>query len=307
MGGADKGVDIHAEEADAAEARVQWNLVPADWVPLLTELLAETKDLPRLSGVDCFAGSKGISKAFLAKNLECLTFDIAHCKMQNILQRAGLRFLLSMIVRVVKHGLCFFGPPCKFWIFLTLSHTQRTAANPVGSSSSWMAREGNAIANELAKILRVCAALSIFTVVEHPAGSFLGKYPPMMAALVDVKATEVTLKMHAFGHLCMKPTRLWGTAPWLPAFGEHAQRLLALAPQRAAQRLAKVVGSAVNGCGAELTESAAYPEKFCACVVKFHLDWLQRHQAAWPALPAPKRARSADEAAGRVARLRSAS
>ena len=225
----------HESRKSTASRAVDWSLVPDEWATDFREILEAARDQPLLHGLDVFAGSKGISKSFVRQGLACETFDINHNKMQNILEPAGLRYLLSLIARVVEQGLCVFGPPCKFWIFLTLSNTQRTVANPAGSESSAMAREGNKIADTLAQILKVCHALAIYTIVEHPAGSFLGKYLPMKQAFKTVNATEVTLKMLAFEHECTKPTRLWGTVPLLKVFSLHAERLLALVPPPPAQ------------------------------------------------------------------------
>ena len=95
------------------------------------------------------------------------------------------------------------------------------------------------------------------------------------------------MKMLAFEHECTKPTRLRGTVPWLKMFSLHAERLLAYAPPPGtAKKLATVVGSAVNGRGPELTESAAYPEKLCDCIAQFHMDFLCR---------SGKRARPSDD------------
>ena len=64
------------------------------------------------------------------------------------------------------------------------------------------------------------------------------------------------------------------------------RRAAGIGPPGTAKKLATVVGSAVNGRGPELTESAAYPEKFCDCIVKFHMDFLCR---------SGKRARPSDD------------
>ena len=106
----------HESRKSTASRAVDWSLVPDEWATDFREILEAARDQPLLHGLDVFAGSTGISKSFVRQGLACETFDINHNKMQNILEPAGLRYLLSLIARVVEEGLCVFGPPCKFWI-----------------------------------------------------------------------------------------------------------------------------------------------------------------------------------------------
>lgn len=131
-----------------------------------------------------------------------------------------------------------------------------------------MAREGNAIADVLSKIIMLCAALMIDFVIEQPSSSFLFQYEPMVQALKLVCGKTVTFNMAAFKHPSLKPTRLWGTAPWLEAFGRCARML----PVGDTKPLAdRDVNGGVTGRNLDLTASAAYTDEFCNCLLSFHL------------------------------------
>lgn len=253
----------------AACQAVRWDLVPPDWVEPVAAMLPLAVKTPQLDGIDCFAGEKGFCKAMLRHNLAALPFEKNDDpEWEDVLTAKGLSYLFFILLRVRAGGLVMLGPPCKFWIFLTLSHTKRTRTNPAGSSESWMAMEGNAIADVVAKITKLCAALMIYVVIEQPHSSFMFQYPPMAVALRDVCAKSVTFNMAAFKHPAVKPTRLWGTAPWLEAFGRCARML----PVGNTKPLAdRDINGGVTGRNVDLTASAAYTDEFCNCLIAFHL------------------------------------
>ena len=131
-----------------------------------------------------------------------------------------------------------------------------------------MAREGNAIADVVAKTTKLCAALMNYTVIEQPHSSFMFQYEPMASALRDVHAKTVAFNMAVFKHKPLKPTQLWGTAPWLEAFGRFARML----PVGDTKPLAdRDINGGVTGRNLDLTASAAYTDEFCNCLITFHL------------------------------------
>lgn len=249
--------------------RVHWDLIPEHWRAPVAALIEEAAAAPPLQGLDVFAGTKGMARAMWeVGHMPCITFEKTDDQQwENILHAKGLSYLVWLVLRVAPGGLVFMGPPCKFWIFLTLSHTCRTKIDPQGSPLSWMAREGNQIADATAKVALLCKAMGIHFVVEHPLGSFLWKYPPLQVALQAAGAIFIHFDMAVFGHAALKPTRLAGTAPWLRALGS----LCALLPlPETLTTLADFDGDAVTGKRIELGESAAYPTEFCKTVATFH-------------------------------------
>ena len=256
--------------ADAEGHRVvRWDLVPPRWREAVAALLPAAAASHQLGGVDVFAGKKGFAKSMLRHGLAGATFEKMDDPVwEDILSLRGLSRLILLILRVKEHGLVMMGPPCKFWIFLTLSHTKRAAQNLAGSMASWMAKEGNAIADIVADIVKLCAALSIYTVLEQPQGSFMFAYQPMADALKLVNAVTTTFPMAVFKHPATKPTRLWGTTPWLEQFGRFARML----PVGTTEPLAdRDINGGVTGKGSALTASAAYTDEFCDCMLGYHL------------------------------------
>jgi hypothetical protein len=251
---------------------VDWHLVPVDWIEFVRFLVTSEElgtPVNALDALDVFAGSKSYARACERAGLLCMTYEINDDDVwQDFLTFQGLSYLIQLVVRVKPGGLVVFGPPCKYWIFLTLSHTRRIAKNPAGDASSWMARAGNSIASRLAQVLHLCQALNIDFVVEQPSGSFMPQYQPMSTAIDVMRLTAITFKMSVFGHECTKPTRLWGSASWLDDFSKYAAHLPM--PQ-STKKLADQVGDAVNGRAAELEASAAYTAGFCEALLRFHV------------------------------------
>ena len=111
----------------------------------------------------------------------------------------------------------------------------------------------------MAKFVLLCAALDIFAVIEQQQGSFMFQYGPMKSALEQVGAVTTSFPMVAFKHPSTKPTRLWGTAPWLERFGRYARVL----PMGTTKQLTdRDMNCGVTGRGADLTASAAYTDEF---------------------------------------------
>ena len=190
---------------------VRWELVPSEWHPFVQTFLPMVVAKDPLDGLDVFAGQKGFAKSLARHGLKGMTFEKEDDpEWNNILNLKGTSTLFFLILRVRTNGIVLLGPPCKFWIFLTLSHTKRTAQNPAGSSSSWMAREGNAIADIVAKFVLRCAALDIFAAIEQPQGSFMFQYGPMKSALEQVGAVTTSFPMVACKHPFNKANKVVG-------------------------------------------------------------------------------------------------
>ncbi len=150
----------------------------------------------------------------------------------------------------------------------TTHHPSHLQDNPSGFLASKLAVEGNAIVGYVCKAARLCTARGVDWLVEQPRGSKLQYYEPWIDTVRDTGATSICFNMAAFGHSNLKPTRVWGTPQWLPAFKRHVDRLpmpLELQP------LADSSGSSVTGRRADLQASAGYPPNFCDTIVAFHL------------------------------------
>ena len=161
------------------------------------------------------------------------------------------------------------GPPCASWVWISRSRSKRTAQEPLGDCSQAFVRSGNAVAEVVANIIRICNKKNFWFVIEQPATSLFFRHPCVRAALLEAPHQVVKLEMGRFGGQSAKPTILTGSAPWLHRVRAIAQDL----PSRKHEYQSLVLrrGGRVTGIKRRLENSAQYPFRFCDTVVRLHL------------------------------------
>ena len=154
---------------------LQWDKVPPEWTAIVAEVLDEVLQMKMslLGANDIFAGTKNMQAKWKEKGIPCSKFELDDDPDENCLSPIGVKIFVRDTLRMVPNSISTMGPPCKFWIFLTLSHTKRTKDNVLGSPNSWMAVEGNKIAKFVAKGIRLVDAVSCYSLIEQPTNSLL--------------------------------------------------------------------------------------------------------------------------------------
>ena len=252
-------------------------LAPRHWLWWILWFLAEFehKPMPAIAGVDGFAGSKTMAKAFWEAGLPLIPFELMDDPVQqNCLSLEGQQFFLQTLVRasLTPYGICWLGPPCSWWVWVSRSVHQRSRNNPLGNVSHPSVAFHNQVAEFVANVVWTCAALGLFYVLEQPLSSVLVHHPHVSAALRDTKAVRVSFPLHKFGANTQKYLQLWGTAPWLP----ELRRVAGIVRGPVAHAVLCTIGDRgqVTGKKDDMVASAAYPTTFCDVVAILHKGFL---------------------------------
>ena len=138
-----------------------------------------------------------------------------------------------------------------------------------GDTSVASVLEANKIAHIVADVIRTCHALGVHFVIEQPSTTLLFEYEPIALALSEVRARSVFVELGRAGSMTVKPSRLMGTAPFLPRLAGIVRRRAMVTPARA---LTRREGGWVNGEHRALQLSSSYPRTFCCIVARLHAD-----------------------------------
>jgi hypothetical protein len=209
-----------------AFTKVQWEFVPSrwhDWVALFLLEFTLQPQTPRLSGLDSFAGQKQMASSFLEVGMAMATYEVDDDPvLENCLSLHGQQNFLQKLVQVSleKDGLCWLGPPCSWWIWISSSVHQRTRDRPEGRVSHPTVAFHNSIAQFVADAIMTCIALHVHFVLEQPLRSVLPEFEVVRRALATAQATAIVIPLWKFGASTHKPLKLWGTAPWLTQLGD---------------------------------------------------------------------------------------
>ena len=223
--------------------------------------------------------------------------------LENCLSLHGQQNFLQKLVQVglESDGLCWLGPPCSWWVWVSRSVHQRSAERPWGNVAHPFVDLHNVLAQFVADVIWTCAALGVHFVLEQPLGSRLPDYGQVREALVATQATRISIPLWKFGASSEKPLQLWGTAPWLRQLADVASRISAASlsgsqpaacpssAQPAASPVAVpaptttlcTLGEAgqVTGRKEAMTASSSYPACFCDVVAFLHNSHVARRIA----------------------------
>ena len=250
---------------------------------------------PRLVGLDTFAGEKQMASSFQDAGMAMTTYEKNDDDvLEDCLADRGRQNFVQKLVQVSLRsgGLCWLGPPCSCWIWVSRPNHKRSKVRPegvvAGNPCGDKVRVDNAIAKFVADAILACAALNVYFVLEQPQSSVFVNYPAVQEALSKVEAVRVHLELWKFQSDTPKPLQLWGTAPWLVQLDELANKRISEAPtlRQSAGRISfpkpmanlTVCGprGQITGDKEKMKKSAGYPKCFCDVVAHFHKKMLEK-------------------------------
>ena len=278
-----------------------WALVPICWLAWVRFFLLQQPG-PLLHGLDTFAGDKQMARSFLAAGMPMATFELLDDPVQeNCLSMHGQQYFLQRLVQVSfqEGGICWMGPPCSWWVWLSRSVHQRSHESPQGNTQHPTVAFHNSLAEFVANAIRTCAALGVFFVLEQPLSSVMPHFAAVRAALAEVGAKRVSIPLWKFGAQSEKFLQLWGTAPWLQQLTEIARRIgetahcgaqpggahystqpgMVHVPKPPETLVRRGGEGQVTGRPEVLSRSASYPACFCDVVAFLHKSYLHRQAA----------------------------
>ena len=280
-------------------SQVRWEFVPPHWCFWVELFLAEfilQPQTPRLSGLDSFAGQKQMARSFLEVGMAMATYEwLDDAVLENCLSLHGQQNFLQKLVQVSleKDGLCWMGPPCSWWTWISSSVHQRTKSRPQGHVGHPTVAFHNSIAQFVADAIMTCIALGVHFVLEQPLTSVLPDFEAVRTALTEAQAKAIVVPLWKFGASSHKPLKLWGTAPWLTQLSNVATKILAT-PTSSSQlandqsrpgqihipkptSTLAIVGEngQVTGIRGDMAASSSYPACFCDVVAFLHKEHLK--------------------------------
>ena len=240
--------------------------IPSWFVVMVLRVAASVKG-SLLYGVEAFSGKGELSSAFSQHVGAWEKFEIMDNAKHNLLLQSGFEILVGLMLRIGKGGLLWMGTPCKSWVIMSRSYTQRSLARPEGPpphlcktpKQAKYLQEHNTLADRTALLAQLAYALHIYYVVEQPQSSILFRYQPIAKVLKETSASTVAFRMANFQGDSPKPLRLQGTGAWMQTFAEvnkYRQSLMLAIPSK---RL--VVSSSsgqFTGISKELQASSGY-------------------------------------------------
>ena len=169
------------------------------------------------------------------------------------------------------------GPVCSNWLWVCASSTKRNESNGnLGDPSFEKVAYGNEMNKRASFRIIFAEHLRISWLLEQTQNSSFCKTADMQTALGATGAKKISFDMFAFGHCAVKPTQLWGAnVHWLPELASLAKESNYVerqvrTPVPLTTRYYKDGAMKVDGKPDALSQSQAYPPKFCLEVLKLH-------------------------------------
>lgn len=236
--------------------------------------------------VDCLDAYCGegpsISKGFRRFSRKTLDFDILRKGTDNdVLSTSGFLKLLQQALRVRPDGFAGFGIPCGSYIFLNCPTHQRSAAQPFGNEDLRYIQIANQIGCRTALILLVLVCRACYIFIEQPSSSRLFmvpyfKFVQEMCKRFGIRFHSSFFWMGHYQHMCCKPSRGWGSAPWIKRLflrmSVKLRKKLGLSSAGVTiKRKDPTTGKTTVSGGPKLKQTEQYPASFGRTVALRHL------------------------------------
>mmetsp|Transcript_79355 Transcript_79355/g.125158 ORF Transcript_79355/g.125158 Transcript_79355/m.125158 type:complete len:346 (-) Transcript_79355:158-1195(-) len=242
-----------------------------------------------LDVIDFFSGQGSVYRAYSEQELAAKYFEIEQNPLKHDLNSVpGLCQAILYTLRAKPNSLALGGPPCGSFVWINLSTSGRSRDDPFGNCDRQYVASANKLTARWTLLLLLCAIRSVFTLTEQPSSSMMFLLPYfkfLVKALkrINILWHRIFLHMGSYGSMTMKPTKLWGTAP----FAVKMRRKISKATRRRVARTSKKVQmvkkstkngrTSVSG-GNYLKKSAAYPRRFGRAICYRHQSYIQEHQ-----------------------------
>ena len=223
-------------------------------VSVLEILQCVHKDLWVLRNIhvaDYFAGKSRIARWSELLGLTTVAIDRDHSEHLDLCSDEGLATAICTLLRVREGGLCFMGPQCSSWVWLSRSTTKRSAADPDGDVNLPTVKEGNHLNKVVALLVTIAGLAGVSWVIEQPGSSLFFHTQIMRSVISEVNPFQRWLSLRRWGHFSKKSTVLVGVAAFLSNMGKELSK-------QAKKR----------GCGKASKASAKKAEREASSMVK---------------------------------------
>lgn len=237
-----------------------------------------------LVNADLFSGEGAVNRAFVEDGLGSKPFDKATSgQFGDICTTPGFLRSVQLILQTEPGGLATAGPPCGSFIYLNLFTSQRSKSRPLGGRRAYV-QEANKITARLCLLLLLAFVRCVLVLIEQPISSLMPLFPYMrwLAKIIGNAFPWLTTKFHmaSYGHPNMKPTQVFGTAPW----SYKLRKKITKAVRRRVQKSKKMVRKYIDKqgrqrvCGntRQLKRSQVYPIGYGRAIRSLHMAWKER-------------------------------
>ncbi|HIG85417.1 MAG TPA: hypothetical protein EYQ25_00045 [Planctomycetes bacterium] len=187
--------------------------------------------------LDLFSGiDEPLSQSQRKAGRSTSSYDTGRDPRQNLALKRNVNDICEKISSG-RVGEVYLATPCtnlSNWNHATRNQTgwSRSKENPEGDGVSEKERLANELVAATVRIIKCCLKHNVPFALENPTSSLLWSFPEIRNLLSDPRVTFSDFHMCAFGTEWMKPTRVMGTAPWIPKLksyrcnGKHVHEIL---------------------------------------------------------------------------------
>ena len=242
-------------------------LLPEWWIRLVMEaaLIAQTQSV--LALVEFFAGLAALTRAVEEFVGPSIAYDNKYGVKYDLLTDIGLKFALTLLLRLSQNGHSHYGTPCQSWVALSRSWSQRSPFLPSGpprnqcSHRLWRYLEKhNRLAELTALLIRTGKAIGASFTLEQPVSSLIFAFDPMVRALVG--SEHISFEMGSFQGESPKPLRLQGNVEWLQTFRAVSKARKKTSAKPTSRLASSDARGGFTGRKKELESSSAYTQAF---------------------------------------------
>ena len=181
-----------------------------------------------LDAAEFFAGDMAITSQLQTIGYAAFPFEL---KLDNeghdILTDSGFCFALSLVCKLRRGGLAWFGIVCSTWVFMSRSTTGRHYCAPLGNMTD-VVKKANCMTSRVVLLYWLASAQGCLVILEQPSSSLLYMHPRFQAMLRNVPTylTKVFLGhfhaespklVHLYSNMpCVADVLKMKTRGWLP-------------------------------------------------------------------------------------------
>ena len=172
--------------------------------------------LTLLTYCEMFAGAQAWSAGMRMYGYEGRSYDEKYSNEQNFLTPEGFMIAFCTVMNMHVGSVLLIACPCHSWIWLS-RFTCGRHLDVLGDVTQAMIRAQNALVSRTVYLIILCIKRGVDWIVEQPISSILFRHPRWCYLMrrFGHMIYQITLDMGSWTLDCVKPTVLYGTAPYL--------------------------------------------------------------------------------------------
>lgn len=237
--------------------------------------------------LDAFCGERSVYNAYRQNHHRADAFDLVVDRAHDLETVTGFFKGVQKVLKVVEGGILHAGPPCSSFTWLNRGTSKRCTDQPEGDRNEPTVVRANLILGRFCLLLALAIARCTWVLVEQPRSSIMPKmnffvsFQEQLIGILDW--LDCNFHMAMFGSPTAKPTKVFGTCPWM---GRLYRKFTGKHRKRVARKRVRLVKSYVSRdgrrrvCGNNrLKRSQVYPKRYGKAVCKHHMKNFAKNRA----------------------------